>query len=618
MFRKLTVILSVVALVFLTFGFAEAQMKYKEAPSLSVLVKAGKIPPIEGRLPKDPLVLDVEEGIGKYGGTLRTAHFNTVFAVEVGLVRREYYDRDTFQPQVAKSFEWGPDYRSITFRLREGMKWSDGHPYTADDIMFWWNDIVQSKWLKQPANVAGMNSRTDRVVKVDDHTVRFEFAEPRPKFLVQSRGGWSYGFYGYPAHYFKKLHPSYSPQQGMSGEDQFQRLQDRLFQNRWLVTDPDAPTILPWKTLAYKEGQLYIMERNPYYFAVDKEGNQLPYLDRVESLALTDGDRELIKLKVLAGEIDNEFRTIGLKDYPLYRESQQKADIVLITFDNIWNSPQGININQDYVKEPEVGKLLQNADFRRALSLSLDRELINKVAYLGLGEPGQGFSDAGVYSPETDGSYAQFDQGKANRLLDSIGLGRRDGEGFRVLPDGRKLTLTLMYRPGWGQGSDEVAEIARDSWGDVGIRMVISSVDGRLYTERYNNNEWQIKVYPGVGGWEGYWIYGNTMEFFAREEWLWKNSQGKQGVEPKGILKKYADLQWTAYNSNDAAETKRAFAELRNVLADQMFTLGTVVKVPTVLVINKALRNVPGQKRKAAIGQGETEYLRMVQWYYDR
>ena len=165
----------------------------------------------------------------------------------------------------------------------------------------------------------------------------------------------------------------------MSGEDQFQRLQDVLHQNRWLSRDPDAPTILPWKTLAYKEGQLYLLERNPYYWAVDPEGNQLPYFDRVESLAMKDSDKELIKLKALAGEIDYEFRTIALSDYPLYKENEKKLGIQIITFDNIWNAPQGIDINQDYTKDPEVGELLRTADFRRALSLALDRELINRT-----------------------------------------------------------------------------------------------------------------------------------------------------------------------------------------------------------------------------------------------
>ena len=618
MSRKLTVSLLVVVLTFLTFGLVEAQMMYKEAPSLSVLVEAGKIPPLEQRLPKDPLVLEVEDSIGKYGGTLRGAHGAIIFGVEVGLVRRVYSDRDTFRPQVAKSFEWGPDFKSITFKLREGMKWSDGHPYTADDIMFWWNDVVQSKWITEPITMAGMNTNTDKVVKVDDYTFRFEFAEPRPKFLVQARGGWSYGFYGYPAHYFKTLHPSYNPQEGMSAEDQFQRLQDILSQNRWISREPDAPTILPWRTLAYKEGQLYLLERNPYYFAVDPEGNQLPYFDRVESLTMKDSDKELIKLKALAGEIDYEFRTIALSDYPLYKENEKKLGIQIITFDNVWNAPQGIDINQDYTKDPEVGDLLRTADFRRALSLALDRELINRTAYLGLGQPGQGFSDAGVYDPEIDGSYADYDQARANSMLDSIGLDKKDSEGFRTLANGKKLTLNLMFRSGWGQGSDQVAEIAGDSWREVGLRVNVKVADRGLRRELIRSNEWQITVYPGVGGWEGYWRYGNSIHLFASDEWLWMTSGGERGKEPKGILKKFADLQWTAYNTGDPAEAKKSFAELRKILADQVFIIGTVGKVPTNIFLNGDIRNVPGQKGKAAIGQGESEYLRIVQWYFDR
>jgi len=452
-------------------GLTLAQVKYKESPMLTRLVEQGKLSPVDQRVPKDSLVVEPLERPGEFGGTLRYAHMWFIFAVEPGLVGRSE-DRNSWVPQVAKSWEWGSDWKSITFRLREGMKWSDGTAYTADDIIFWWNDIVKSKYHTQPYSVAGMNPEVDRVVKVDNITVRFEFAQPRPKFLEESRGGWSYGFYGYPAHYFKRFHPDYNPRRDMRPEEQFRQLLDRVYQNKFIYDDPEAPTILAWRTVAYKQGEFQILERNPYYWKVDRAGNQLPYIDHVQSLQMPSSQKELIKLKALAGEVDFEMRSIGVKEFPLFKEKEKDLGADVILFKEVYGSPQGIIFNWN-AKDEALRPIIRNTDFRRALSLALDRNLINEAAFQGIGKVGHGFSEPGVYNPEIDGAWAQYDPDRANRMLDSIGLNRRDSEGFRTLPNGGKLTLILMFQPGWGQGADQVAEILLR----LGVRVEVLEVD---------------------------------------------------------------------------------------------------------------------------------------------
>ena len=597
-----------------------AEMSGPEAPMLAEMVAAGTLPPLEERLPADVLVLEPEDSIGKYGGTLRGPHAWDVF-FEQGLLQRLHNDRDTFMPQVAKGWDWADDFTSITFHLRQGMKWSDGQPYGADDILFWWNDIVQSKYNVQPFRVSGMNTATDTVVKVDESTVRFEFAEPRPSFLLDSRGAWSYGFYGLPAHYFKQFHPDYNDTAADKAQEEFDKLRDVLHQSQWVVKDADAPTVNAWKAIEYKEGQYVLFERNAYYFGVDPDGNQLPYIDYIEGLDKYDQDAELLKAKTLAGETDILFRVVRPSDFPVFKEKEEELGLQITFFDDVFNGRQTFMINQNYTGEAAIVELLETADFRRALSLALDRELMNEVIHLGLGRPGHGFSPPGVFDEAIDGSYATRDPDAANALLDGIGLDQRDSDGLRTMADGSQLTIILMLRSGWGIGSDETADIATDNWREIGLRVVAKPVERKLNSELLSANDWQIRLIPSTGGWTGYWRYGMSLRQFAREADDWIQSateEERRGTEPQGKLKELADLQQLALQSQDKEESQMAYHQYREVLADQLFQIGTVANSPAILVHNGKLRNVPGQVMPAAISQGESEYLRFEQWYYQQ
>ena len=594
---------------------------YKEAPMLTALVEQGKLPPVAQRLPQEPMLVPVEDSIGRYGGTAIAPH-KWDFYWELSLHQKLHDDRDTWRPMVAKAYEWGEDRTSITFFLRKGQMWSDGTPYSVDDILFWWDDFVQSPYNTNP-RAAGMDATTDKLVKLDDFTFRLEFYDedgnpkPRPLFLDQSRGGYSYGWYGYPRHFFESWHPDYNGTPTDKRQEEFDKIaQFPLRSDYWNRMLPDGPTLAAWRTLEFTEGQFALYERNPYYFGVDPEGNQLPYIDNIETRDKSDSDGELIKVMLLAGEADAVFRVVGLRDYPLFKENEEEAGLQVLLLGDIRNGRQVFHFSQDFVDEEPVGDLLRTPDFRRALSLALNRPLINQSLFLGLAKPGHGFSAQGEFDEAIDGSYAAYDPDMANQLLDDLGLDGRDADGYRTFPDGSPLTLSLMFRSGWGYAADDVAEITDESWREVGLRVAARPAEGRVYSERISNNQWHIKQFPTCGGWDGFAMSTLSADTFSPQGVAWVRSNGAEGIQPEDDVKEYIELGLRAEGLLDRGQQGAIFRTMREMLAENLWVIASVCNASNMLVIDANLRNVPGQTKKAYIDQGESEYLRNEQWYF--
>lgn len=634
-YRKLLVVLSSIVLCLFILGAAHAEMVYQEAPLLAERVARGQLPPVEERLPKNPLVWDNEwnHDIGNYGGTIRVSTFRFPEAqASIGLARITN-DRQSFVPDMAEGYEWGPDKKSITFFLREGVRWSDGEPFTAHDFIFWWEDIVHSEYLPEPLGAQGFDTTTDSVELIDDYTIRFEFAQPNPQFLFTTRGflGGQQGYQYRAKHYWSQFHPKYNPIEGMDPQEQMLEFADMVTSGiRGMLNHSlDFPVLWPWRPIEYVEEQHLLMERNPYFWSVDAEGNQLPYADYVQSYLMIDGDVEAIKVRIIAGEVDYERRTGTVPDIPLFRQYEEEAGIKLRFTLQPVGSIQGIYFGQNH-PDPAKREVLQNVDFRRAMSLAIDRQTINETASLGVGTTGQGYSHPGMYNPEIDGSYADFDVERANALLDSIGMDQRDADGYRLLPNGETFTFSLLFTPGWLEGVTETAEIAAESWREVGIRANARPVDHSVRTQRRISGDVDAWMRPATGGLATYGLqYGFGVHLFAQHQWHWWRTRNWEEsrrpsniVPPEGALQEICEVYEQIILLEPFSDEYEVLVDrYREIMADQLWVIGVVQDTPKVLVSNKYLLNVPGEEHpqdaNIILGTGDEEFWPRA-FYYDQ
>jgi peptide/nickel transport system substrate-binding protein len=598
---------------------------YTEAPMLAEQVKTGKLPPVNERLPLNPKVWDDPDAVvfetekGEYGGTLRYGHIHDIQATATIGMGRIAADRSTFYTDVAEKWEMSPDFKQFTVYLRKGHRWSDGTPLTSDHFVFWYNEVVQSKYLTNPMGVMGMDSKRDKIVKIDDYTFRWEFFKPNPIYLLRARGfgdGETGNSFRLAMHYVKKLHPDYSPDsQFKDAKEQWQKkIQDQIGWYR-CMEDTTRPVLWPWRPMEYKEGQLARLERNPYYHIVDRWGRQLPYIDYMEDFLLADTDTEVILAKLLAGETHWERRRTSVRVVPMLREAEKTGVVEIVFTTKPEGSPQGILFNPSHA-DPNWAALIGNADFRRALSVAIDREAINQTAFYGMGKPGHGFSDSGVYDPNVDGKWAQYDPALANKMLDALGLTKRDAEGFRTFADGSKLTFTLMFQPGWQVGADEVAELSVDGWNKVGVRSVTKATTGAQRTEAFNTRQYEAWVNPWVGGvWDQNLQYGEGMSRLAPNEYKWWLATDlpeaqRPGVKPEGSILEFLKMEDIIMNTTDPKEREATIQKRRELHADQMWCLGMVTNLPHVIGVNKKLRGVWGRTDvlKYYMGGGDEDF----------
>jgi peptide/nickel transport system substrate-binding protein len=597
---------------------------FKEAPELAALVQQGKLPPVAQRVGQDPLVIQPVHGIGKYGGTLNKAIVGGLndlsttrfFTGPPGLLIWDY-EWKTIKPNVARSFTVSSDNRTITVQLRRGMKWSDGAPFTADDIIFWFEDILNNEEIHPGLSPdITINGKQITAEKVDDTTVRFVAPEPFP-MLVQvlvtpstdmghtfrhqlGRGG-PYA----PKHYISKFHAKYV------GKETADRLAAEAKQSTWAANvkakldvrqNVDLPVIFPWivKTPA-SDPSAFIIERNPYSIWVDTDGNQLPYIGTVRHATVQSTD--LLALKTTSGELDFMELQYTVAQLPILIESQTKGNYKVYL--DPGQAGNGIAVNLAYEEDPVVGELLRNVDFRRALSMAIDRDQLNETFFLGTGTPSSTApASENKYYPgdEWRTKWAKLDLAQANQLLDKVGLTQKDAAGYRLRKDGKRLVLSFM-------AFDEIidqaqfAEMVKTHWQKIGVDLAIDKVSLALATERTNANTAQLTVsnvvtdepsfnngfqIPGLGP------TGQIMGVTYRQ---WLNSSGRQGKEPPAEIKQAWDLYGRMRGAATAEERTQLGKELTKLAVDQVFAIGVVVGDLTngIRIAKNTIGNVPAR-----------------------
>jgi peptide/nickel transport system substrate-binding protein len=601
---------------------------FKEAPQLAELVKAGKLPPVAQRLPAEPLVMQPLEAVGKYGGTWRRAFIgpsdgengNRIMASDKLL----FWDftGSKIVPSVAKGWELSKDGKTTTLFLRKGMKWSDGAPFTADDFVFWYEDMYLNKDIV-PNPIADMaaGGKQGKLVKIDETTVQFQFENPYflfPSMLagdtligggqsVRQAGGNSYGAYA-PAHYLKQFMPKYSSEAEANakakaaGFDNWVRM---LHVRKDWQLNPELPTLGPWKTVRPINTPTWAMERNPYYYGVDTDGNQLPYID---GIVMTLAENiEVANLRAMAGEYDLQERHMDLAKLPVILENRDrgKYDVHL---DLAYNGADTtLHVNMNHTADPEVGKWLATADFRRALSLGIDREQLNETFWLGLGTPGS--TAPAEVMPESPGpewrkKWSTLDIAQANAMLDKLGLTKKDREGYRLRTDnGQRLIIQLTAIKAfmdWPAHSQMIAQ----QWRKIGIFADVKEQERGLAFQRVLAGEHHILVWTN-GGTELLYLYPSwalpvdiANGAYGIEHARWYASNGAQGTKPSDPnMLKALELFRAAAGMDEEARNKNA-QEIWKIMVDQQFHIGVCGQSPALMGVRLASRrlaNIPGR-----------------------
>ena len=622
---------------------AQFPKTFKEAPALAELVKAGKLPPVQERIGQDPLVVKPLREIGRYGGTWRrgfTGPFDTSNGHRVAQNDKLlYYDYTGTKvvPNIARGWEVSPDGKVTTVLLRRGMRWSDGQPFTADDFVFWYQDVYLNKELVPvPLSVMTINGKPVVIEKVDASTIRFVSPEPYYALPVVLASVWGIGHHarfgrdalgGFaPAHYMKQFHPKYASAEELNRKVAELKFDSwvTMFKNRNdACRNVDLPVVTPWKTTSPLTTPSWVLERNPYSVWVDADGNQLPYIDRIR---MTLGESlEVINLRAIAGEYDSQARHIDISKLPVFLENQQKGGYRVYLDPSDQGADVGLFCNQTYEKDAEIARWLGTREFRIALSHGIDRAQINETFVLGLGQTGSGApGERTLYFPgaEYKTLHAGYDVKKANAMLDKLGLTRRDGEGYRLRQDGGgRLRLALTTYLGFLPFT-RIAEMLVEHWKKIGIRGEVQEMERGLATARLRANEHQIYFETQWGADN---IYGHTPWIFPADGGIplgplygtWYASAGARGKTPPPRMRELMDKYRKSFSVKDA-ERIRLAKEVWKIALDEMWMIPVVSNSPAsqgVRVIKTNMGNIPERLWNSAVSDNP-HIAHTETWYF--
>jgi peptide/nickel transport system substrate-binding protein len=571
--------------------------EFKQAPMLD-----GKdLPPVKDRLPEEPKLtnemppelLDYE--IGTYGGTLRTVTSVVDWDADVFVMNNEPLLNtpgilgEEITGNVLKGYEASSDQKTFTFYMRKGLKWSDGQPVTVEDVRFTVEDVLFNEKLT-PVFPAWLRSGGDANGKpftfevIDDYTFKISFDSPYGGFPVRlAIQGWrGYSELLKPAHYLKQFHADYTPLEQLEPlikEAGFEPGQwDSLFHDKditnWELTNPKAigfPVLYPW-VFVNKTPTTAEFERNPYYFKIDAAGNQLPYIDKIQSTLVQ--DIEMVTMKTIAGEVDFSRESAALVKMPLYKENEKNGYKALLAKMHV--TPTDVFLNLTYEDET-WRQVVRDLRFRKALNLAINKdEIIDSIYY--------GFAEPSIMQDST------YDLEEANRLLDEMGM-KKGSNGIRTAPDGSKFSI--LFEVG-AQAPDIVplTELFVEFWRDLGLDVSMKRIDSTLWGTRLSANEIQATV---IWTHTPLWYQAD----FGQGNWgqLWNRyvnnpNDTTNALEkpPEDVQRFYDLLRQVSVSSPE--EGRQAVEQVKKEMGENLWYFVHVENVMQPLIVNEKLGNV--------------------------
>ncbi len=634
--------------------------QFQESPLLTAQAEAGTIPKLADRMAEEPYVIPhnwVKQG--KYGGQLRM-NITTTTDSWVGEwfyahgMLRYLNDGMTVAPGVITKWSSNEDASEWSFTIRKGLKWSDGHPVTTADVLFWWNDMANyDDYLAEtpPDETKSGKGTIAKLVATDDLTFTMSFDAPAP-LTADRMAMWTNGPGGIgpswivPAHYVKQFHPKYAKVPASWA----------AVGGSWEVNcsyrrSVKCPTLTPFKLAKYNEGRSLTWIRNPYAYEVTKEGDQLPYIDGITMTVVQ--DPQVGKVQILAGKVDISHgpqNGLALSDVSTLMKNKEKADLDVFLWDGGAGAAGCFFASLDYY-EKKYRDLFREPKFRQALSLAWNRAEAKKAVFFEQGELTTGtispkaveylINDTGkaAYASWRD-SFVKYDEDAANALLDGLGLKDTNGDGYREFPDGSKLKLRSDRPADVGEAiKTKDSQLVRD-FKAVGIELSINPVAPTSYSQNWNVGKYMTQTHWGVGDGPNHLVYPQWVVPLEPTRWSplvgamyntrgtklytseadvdpWKRHPPRVMPEKGGAIEKLWKLYDTTKVEPDFMKRTATVWEMIKVHVETgPYVQGTVANVPNVMVKKTELKNMP-LKENLALGGFSDPWIHPTPAVYD-
>ena len=580
-----------------------------EPPMLLERVAAGDLPPIEQRLPDKPTRKQFRTGQveGQHGGTLRIlmggnrdVRMMTVYGY-ARLLR--YNEKFELEPDLLQRIDV-IDNRDFTFHLRPGHKWSNGAPFTTEDFRYFWEDVASNRDLSRfgPPKEMLVDGELPQVEITNTTTIRYRWSKPNPYFLPALAAARPLYLYR-ASHYLKNFHQRYSDPRKLqqeieqAGVRNWAGLHIRK-DHQYYFDNPDLPTLQPWQVTTQPPSERFIFERNPFYHHVDSAGRQLPYIDRIVMHIVS---KSLVPAKTGAGEADLQGRYLRLDNYTFLKAGEQRNRYHV----HLWQTGVGsqIALYPNLNSNDRVWRdLVRDVRFRRALSMAINREEINKVVYFGLAIEGNNtvLPESPLFRAEYQKKWTRFDLAAANALLDEIGLTRRNNKGLRLMPNGQPLNIIVQSAGEYTEQTDAI-ELISDSWKKIGIALFVKPSQREVFRNRVLSGEAMMAIWSGVDN--GLASADMSPREFAptsqdQYQWpLWGShflTRGKSGEAPDMPLPRQLLQLIREWESATQRQQREAiWHEILTINSEQQYVIGLVSGVGQPIVVSQDLHNVP-------------------------
>ena len=581
---------------------------FKQAPMLDSM----SLPAVEERIPtaEDVMVENVAS-VGQYGGSIKMvltkAGWNTGKPIEQGLFR--FNSNGEVEPNVAKSYEVNDDATVYTIHLREGMKWSDGVDFTSEDCVFFYDHMCvpetfgKSLWDCFKVTTEDGSEGIATFTKVDDYTFTVSFPAPKPNFINELciNAKWCYA----PKHYHETILPEFIGEEAAQAKAEEMGFADVAAMGKetgyyfWNV--PGIPTLNPYvlSTEAGKNdtnGDYFEYVRNPYYWKVDQNGQQLPYVDKIEYTKISDVSQVLIK--TLAGELT--IADAGWADIETLTENADSVGYRIVHWPNSsWaDAASQLELNQTAPNEA-YRALFQTREFRQALSIAVDRDEYAKLISDGWQAGRQACPAEGAlgYSEEWATKWTQYDPDGAKALLEGLGM-VMGSDGYYDLADGTDFVLNILSYS--DSGADDTYQVLSKYWNEIGIKSTYKTMDKDTLNNNIVSNDYDAVLSP-VAPAETVSLglrpdtlvpVRNYAEWYG-EVGTWYASGGAEGIAPTGDLLELCNLYDQLKAEADADKRAAIIDKMYQLHEDNIWVIGYMESASTLFTVSNKLQNFP-------------------------